>query len=423
MASEAETWRRAVRACLDSAGSEVVARLRAVELAAVYRQLDLVARHRFLALVADEFGPQPDEIATATEAWQQAVGSRERIDAQRVLRSALRPPYRRLFTRLNAVPDRVKFLVDLRADLLKIASQSPELEALDDALVFVLRSFFDFGFLELQRITWNSPATLLEKLVSYEAVHAIRSWEDLRNRLDSDRRCYALFHPSMPGEPLAFIEVALVTGLANSVQRLLDESAPRGDPNTANTAIFYSISSPQRGLRGVSFGEYLIRRVVRELQTDLPDLETFATLSPIPGFRVWLEARLAREADGLLQGLSEDERRDLTRVLADRETLREPEVATRLAKPLCRLCARYFFSTRADGSPIDPVARFHLRNGASIEAIHAGADTSIAGLRQSLTLMVNYRYASALLEDNQQAYEISRTFASSGGIRELLASS
>ena len=419
MQKPADIWRQAIAACLDAAGSEVVGRLHAIKLAASYEKLDTEGRGEFLTLLAEEFGPAPDAIAEAIEAWQRASGVAARIDAQRQLRRALRPPYRRLFTQFNAVQDRVKFLVDLRADLLGIVSRSPELQALDDALVFVLRSFFDFGFLKLERITWHSSAALLEKLVAYEAVHAIRSLEDLRNRLDSDRRCYALFHPSIPGEPLAFVEVALVAELSSSIQRLLDEKAPVGDPHAADTAIFYSISSPQKGLRGISFGEYLLRGAVRLLRQDQPQLRTFATLSPIPGFRVWLENRLARDGDQFIS--HEDPHRErLLGVLENRETLLDPSVAAALAQVLPKLCARYFYATRADGTPIDPVARFHLRNGARIEAIHAEADLSPKGLRQSLGLMVNYRYDPESLESNQATYETEQEIHAASHVRGLL---
>lgn len=415
----AEIWRQAISACLDAAGSEVVGRLHAIELAARYQKLDTEGRQNFLILLAEEFGPSPDAIAAATRAWQDATEIGPRIDAQRQLRRALRPPYRRLFTQFHAVHDRVKFLVDLRADLLTIVSRSPQLQALDDALVFVLRSFFDFGFLKLERITWDSSAALLEKLVAYEAVHTIRSLEDLRNRLDSDRRCYALFHPSMPGEPLAFVEVALVSGLSRSVQRLLDEKAPVGDPHAADTAIFYSISSPQKGLRGISFGEYLLRGAARLLRQDLPQLRTFATLSPIPGFRVWLENRLARDGDGFIH--KNDPLRDrLLAVLENREALLDPGTAAALSPGLEKLCARYFHATRADGTPIDPVARFHLRNGASIEAIHTSGDVSPKGLRQSLGLMVNYRYEPETLESNQATYETEQRIHAAAAIQALL---
>jgi malonyl-CoA decarboxylase len=419
MGEPADTWRQAIAACLDAAGSEVVGRLHAIELAARYQELTSEERQQFLTLLADEFGPAPDAIATAIENWESVRDTGARIDAQRQLRRALRPPYRRLFTQFHAVPDRAKFLVDLRADLLAIVSRSPQLQALDDALVFVLRSFFDFGFLKLEQITWNSSAALLEKLVAYEAVHAIRSLEDLRNRLDSDRRCYALFHPSMPGEPLAFVEVALVGGLANSIQGLLDEKAPVGDPHAADTAIFYSISSPQRGLRGISFGEYLIRGAARRLRQDLPQLETFATLSPIPGFRVWLENRLARDGDDFVLQ-TDPVRKRLQEILEDRESLRDAGSEAALASTLEKLCARYFHATRADGTPIDPVARFHLRNGARIEAIHAHADTSHKGLRQSLGLMVNYRYVPETLESNQATYETEQAIHAADAVRSLL---
>ena len=419
MGEPADTWRQAIAACLDAAGSEVVGRLHAIELAARYQELTSEQRQQFLTLLADEFGPAPDAIATAIENWESVRDTGARIDAQRQLRRALRPPYRRLFTQFHAVPDRAKFLVDLRADLLAIVSRSPQLQALDDALVFVLRSFFDFGFLKLEQITWNSSAALLEKLVAYEAVHAIRSLEDLRNRLDSDRRCYALFHPSMPGEPLAFVEVALVGGLANSIQGLLDEKAPVGDPHAADTAIFYSISSPQRGLRGISFGEYLIRGAARRLRQDLPQLETFATLSPIPGFRVWLENRLARDGDDFVPR-NDPVRKRLQEILEDRESLRNAGSEAALASTLEKLCARYFHATRADGTPIDPVARFHLRNGARIEAIHAHADTSHKGLRQSLGLMVNYRYVPETLESNQATYETEQAIHAAAAVRSML---
>lgn len=419
MPEPVETWRQAIAACLDAAGSEVVGRLHAIELAARYQNLDSEGRQNFLILLAEEFGPSPEAIAAATRAWQEATEVGPRIDAQRQLRRALRPPYRRLFTQFHAVPDRAKFLVDLRADLLTIVSRSPQLQALDDALVFVLRSFFDFGFLKLERITWNSSAALLEKLVAYEAVHAIRSLEDLRNRLDSDRRCYALFHPSMPGEPLAFVEVALVAGLSSSIQKLLDEKAPVGDPHAADTAIFYSISSPQKGLRGISFGEYLLRGAARLLRQDLPQLGTFATLSPIPGFRLWLESRLARDSAEFLNP-DDPLRASLTTVLENRESLLEPETAAQLSSELQKLCARYFHATRADGTPIDPVARFHLRNGARIEAIHANADISPKGLRQSLGLMVNYRYAAETLESNQATYETEQKIHAAAAVRALL---
>ncbi|HRE17799.1 MAG TPA: malonyl-CoA decarboxylase family protein, partial [Rhodocyclaceae bacterium] len=202
--------------------------------------------------------------------------------------AAMRSARIRILTQFNALPQGVKFLVDLRVDLLSFLESDPELAALDRELENRLTAWFDVGFLELRRITWQSPAALLEKLIQYEAVHAIRSWTDLKNRLDSDRRCYGFFHPRMPDEPLIFVEVALVNKLADNVQELLDEHAPVFDPKQATTAIFYSISNTQEGLRGVSFGNFLLKRVVDALKRDLPQLKQFATLSPLPGLRRWL---------------------------------------------------------------------------------------------------------------------------------------
>ncbi len=188
----------------------------------------------------------------------------------------------------------MKFLVDMRAELMKLAHHDEALGALDRDLRNLLANWFDVGFLEMRRITWDAPAALLEKLIVYEAVHEIRGWTDLKNRLEADRRCFAYFHPRMPDEPLIFVEVALVQGMADNVQSLLDETAPVGDPATADTAIFYSISNCQRGLSGISFGDFLIKRVVDRLAAELPHLTRYATLSPLPGFRAWLDARAGR---------------------------------------------------------------------------------------------------------------------------------
>ena len=273
-----------MRACLAGRGGEVSARNRAAKLAETYLELDEAGRKEFLRTLAS-FDSDPDAVATAYAAVQAATDPAERATAKAALRRALEPPRLRLLTQFTTIPDGRKFLVDLRGFLLKMRRDDKLLAALEADLRGLLAAWFDIGFLELQRIDWNSPAALLEKLVGYEAVHEIRSWRDLKNRLDSDRRCYAFFHPRMPGEPLIFVEVALVKGLAGSVQRLLDEKAPVLDPREADTAIFYSISNCQQGLAGISFGNFLIKRVVEELSAEFRNLKTFATLSPIPGFR------------------------------------------------------------------------------------------------------------------------------------------
>ena len=321
-------------------------------------------------------------------AVQSAKDPAERATAKAHLRRALEPPRVKLLRQFTAIPDGMKFLVNLRAFLLPARKTDPLLAALEADLRTLLASWFDVGFLELQRIDWSSPAALLEKLVGYEAVHEIRSWRDLKNRLDSDRRCYAYFHPRMPSEPLIFVEVALVRGLADSVQRLLDRRDPVLDPRTADTAIFYSISNCQRGLAGISFGNFLIKRVVELLSAEFRNLRAFATLSPVPGFRAWLREKLQADEPGLL---SEEEAASLSTaapaelpaaesgaqallaILDQRGWYRDP-VMRRAAEPvLLRLCARYILLESSPAHPKrakDPVAHFHLFNGARIERIN-----------------------------------------------------
>ena len=398
------------------------ARARATELANTYQQLDREAKRRFLTVLAEDFGTKASSVHAGIAAYQAASDASTRVAAEAVLRDALTPPRRTLLTRFNELEGGVKFLVDLRADLLPISSQSPELSGLDDDLKELLVSWFDFGFLELARITWRSPAILLSKLIEYEAVHAIRSWEDLRNRLHSDRRCYALFHPSMPDEPLAFLEVALCQGTARSVQSLLDENAPHVDPNRADTAVFYSITSPQNGLRGISFGEYLIKRAVDELSHDLPRLARYVTLSPIPGFRVWLENRLARtpealEVDGVPAQL---DTATVRKMLEERSWATPSSTAGQHESTLLALCARYFAERRADGQPIDPVARFHLSNGARLDHLNWLGDISPKGIRQSLGLMVNYSYDLEDIDANHEGYAQQREIAVSPAILALM---
>ncbi len=403
-----------MRACLNGRGGEVSARNRAAKLAETYLELDVAGRTEFLRTLAS-FDSDADAVASAYAEVQAAQDPAELATAKAAMRRALEPPRLRLLTQFTSIPDGRKFLVDLRTFLLRIRKDDKLLAALEADLRGLLAAWFDIGFLELQRIDWNSPAILLEKLVDYEAVHAIRSWRDLKNRLDSDRRCYAFFHPRMPGEPLIFVEVALVKGLAGSVQGLLDEKAPVQDPREADTAIFYSISNCQRGLAGISFGNFLIKRVVEELSGEFRNLKTFATLSPIPGFRPWLDARLAADEPGLL---SDEESASLgsampapsgdqalAGILAKRGWWREVGLRKTAEPVLVRLCARYLL-VEANGNKRarDPVAHFHLSNGARVERINMAGDTSEKGAKESATLMVNYLYDPAKIEDWHEDY-------------------
>jgi malonyl-CoA decarboxylase len=403
-----------MRRCLEARGGEVSARLHAAELGKVYLELDAEGRRRFLETLAKSFAVSGIATDKAIAAYQAATETEDRLDAEARLRQALEPPRLKLLTQFNALPEGVKFLVDLRADLVALRSQDPYLKGLDRDLKALLTSWFDIGFLDLRAITWDSPASLLEKLIAYEAVHEIRSWDDLRNRLDSDRRCYALFHPRMPEEPLAFVEVALVKGITRNVQSLLDESAPQADPGRADSAIFYSISNTQKGLNGVSFGEYLIKRVVTTLAKELPGLKTFATLSPIPGFRRWLDAApdervigaFTEEELGGLRALggSDDPRKALDELLGNQQWHQDPVICKALKAPLMSLCTRYLVGKRGDAQPLDPVGRFHLKNGARLEHLNWLGDTSRNGLARSAGMMVNYRYLLDEMEKNHESY-------------------
>jgi malonyl-CoA decarboxylase len=403
-----------MRACLDGRGGEVSARNRAAKLAETYQELDDAGRKEFLRTLA-AFDSDAEAVGRAYAEVQAAADPAELAVAKADLRRALEPPRLKLLTQFTTIPDGRKFLVDLREFLLRSRKDDRLLAALEADLRGLLAAWFDIGFLELQRIDWNSPASLLEKLVDYEAVHAIRSWRDIKNRLDSDRRCYAFFHPRMPGEPLIFVEVALVKGLAGSVQSLLDEKAPVQDAREADTAIFYSISNCQRGLAGISFGNFLIKRVVEELSAEFRNLKAFATLSPIPGFRKWLDAQLASDATDVL---SDEEaaslgsampapsgKESLAAIVAKRGWWREVGLRKTAEPVLVRLCARYLMMETNGGKRArDPVAHFHLSNGARVERINMLGDTSEKGAKESATLMVNYLYDPAKIEDWHEDY-------------------
>lgn len=408
-----ERLRVQLQECAAGQGGEVSARTRAARLADTYLGLNDEGRQQFLKLIAHEFGPDPARVAEAHAAYQQAVGSENQWKAEAALRSAMRSSRIRILTQFNAIPQGVKFLVDLRADLLRYLENDRVLAVLDRELESRLTAWFDVGFLELQRLTWSSPASLLEKLIEYEAVHEIRSWTDLKNRLDSDRRLYAFFHPRMPAEPLIFVEVALTDDLAGNVQALLDENAPVFDHRKADTAIFYSISNTQVGLRGVSFGSFLLKRVIDDLKRDFPKLENFATLSPIPGLSAWVRKHpqvLAEcGVDLPLDQLS-------TATWAD-----DKAPARALREPLLRLGARYLATAKQrggnDGPPFDPVSRFHLGNGARVERLNYLGDISAKGFRQSFGLMVNYRYELDELELNLEAFAAEGKIAMSAPVR------
>lgn len=421
--------RQQLQECAEEIGGEVSTRQRAALLAESYRALDDEGRHTFLRIIALEFGPDPARVASAHAEYQDKVGTPEQWEAEARLRAAMRSSRIRILTQFNAIPEGVKFLVNMRADLLRFLKHDPELKALDRELEARLTAWFDVGFLELVRLTWHSPAAILEKIVDYEAVHEIHSWTDLKNRLDSDRRCYAFFHPRMPTEPLIFVEVALQEALADNVQKLLDIHAPVFDTKLANTAIFYSISSTQAGLRGVTFGNFLLKRVIDDLKRDFPKLKTFATLSPIPGLTRWaaqsqtevLACFTAADWKRLAPlGIDGPTSPRLLDVLNGDDHWHEDEaLAKALREPLLRAAATYLLHAKRSKKPLDSVARFHLGNGARIEQLNWLADTSEKGLQQSWAIMVNYLYDPDRLEDNLEAFERDGVIDAASAIRKL----
>mgnify|MGYP005829830163 CR=1 FL=1 len=345
----------------------------AADILAGYAALDDPEKRIFFEGLRDGFDPDHAALARAAKVWLDK-GSPADLEA---LSRLAEPPRQELLRRLNMAQGGTVRLVGMRADLLRLTGRDRTFARVDADFRHLLRSWFNRGFLQLLRIDWHSPALLLEKLIEYEAVHEIRDFRDLQRRvLPVDRRCYAYMHPAMPDEPLIFVEVALTRGLPDSVQALIDESRAPLDPEDADTAVFYSISNCQSGLAGISFGNLLIKNVVAELSRELPELATFVTLSPIPGLRAWLEERAAAgeaEATALL---------------------RDPQPG-----PLTAQTARYLLLAKdAKGRPRDPVARFHLGNGAEAHRLIAGADISDRGTRQSLGMMINYLYDRRRIE-------------------------
>jgi malonyl-CoA decarboxylase len=311
-------------------------------------------------------------------------------DSYATFLKAAEPLRQELFRRLNHVPGATAFLVRMRSDLLRLGRGDPQLEALDLDMRHLFASWFNRGFLVLRRISWESPALILEKIIAYEAVHAIGSWDDLRRRMEpEDRRCFAFFHPAMPDEPLIFVQVALTKDIASSVQDVLAEEREGLATHEAKTAVFYSISNCQAGLAGISFGNSLIKQVVADLSAEVDTLKTFVTLSPIPKLATWAEN----------ENLSLD--------------AKNPDTVRALA-------AYYLINAKGRGdAPYDPVARFHLGNGASIHAIHADADVSDKGRAQSAGVMVNYLYDLKTVEENQELFAEDKTIKASNDVLSL----
>ena len=384
--------RHAISLChaLMSERGEVSGARIAREALAAYQDLDDAALGIYFDLLVKEFSPDPEEVGRVADAYRQDPSQANLIELQRVAE----PPRQELFRRLNMADGGTGVIVEMRRRLLKLLPERPYYAGIDADLSHLLNSWFNRGFLVLERIDWRTPALVLEKLIRYEAVHEIQGWPDLHRRLEADRRCYAFFHPALPDEPLIFIEVALTRGMSSRVQPLLDLESPVADPASANCAIFYSITNCQEGLRGVSFGNLLIKQVAEELGREFPKVKTFATLSPIPGFRKWLagEAKEHAAVGPLLARL------DTGRWFDDHA------VAADMQRQLVRLGAYYLTHAKKGKEPLDPVARFHLGNGARMERLNWLGDISAMGMRRSVGMMVNYVYRLEDVERNHEAY-------------------
>ena len=382
------------------------------EILARYEELTTGPRIAFFEALAHRFGTDHERIAAAVAAWQRNPSEHAVAD----LRAAAEPRRQELFRRLNLAPGGTAALVGMREQLIDALVRREDLAVVDADFVHLFSSWFNRGFLVLRHIDWSTPAIVLEKIIRYEAVHEIRDWEDLRARIDPpDRRCYAFFHPALVDEPLIFVEVALTEDIPEAIAPILAAEREPLPLKRAATATFYSISNCQRGLSGVSFGHFLIKQVVEEISREMPRLSTFVTLSPVPGFARWLAGERAKEHSAALPA----EDRIKLKALDVPRWWEQPD-AEEVREPLLRAAASYFLGARTQrGVPLDPVARFHLGNGARLEQLNWLADTSEKGLSQSHGLMVNYLYDLEEIEKNHEAYAEGRTIVASASIKRL----
>jgi len=405
--------RRVIELCrsLLSESGEVTGAALARETLAAYHGLPEIALPAFFDLLTSEFSPDPRELARACQDYC----AQPSPDSLIRLFHLVEPPRQELFRRLNMATGGTAALVGMRERLLEALKVHPEWKGIDADLAHLFSSWFNRGFLTLDRIDWHTPAIILEKLIKYEAVHEITGWPDLHRRLEADRRCFAFFHPALPDEPLIFIEVALSKGMSAAVQPLLDHGSAVSDPQSADTAIFYSITNCQRGLRSISFGNLLIKQVAQELGREFPRIKTYATLSPVPGFRNWLASvreQLAATAAGRT-AIEELKRLD------EPDWFKRADSAERAQKHLMPLCAYYLVHAKSNGEPVDGVARFHLGNGARLERLNWLADISKHGMQRSAGLMVNYQYRLDEVENNHEIYVKEHRVVASPNLKKL----
>ncbi|NBP34485.1 MAG: malonyl-CoA decarboxylase, partial [Betaproteobacteria bacterium] len=420
-----------MQAVIDPGISEIEGGRRAEQLASIYVASSRERKVDFWRLMSEQFGIDKTKAEFERLRYEATLGTSDELAAEVRYRRSTVSPRRRLLQRFANFQQGLQFLIEMRAELQPILKSEKQLAALDLELEYMLSTWCDISFLELHAINWDSPASLIERLIKYEAVHDIRSWSDVKKRLESDRRCYGFFHPRMPGIPLIFIEVALMNAMPSSIKPVIDEERSLEDQKSATVAVFYSISNTQAGLRGIPFGDSLIKRVVEELARDFPRLKTFVTLSPIPSYRQWLskqsddlwhvlDTKLIKRLDSAFK--SHDSRKDVFLRLS--ENLGNASSTFTLDDSLLqevhlRFAARYLSQLQDNLEPIDPVARFHLGNGARIERINWYADPSTKGMKQSYGLMVNYLYDLKKL-DRARAGLLKGKVAMSSEIENLL---
>ncbi len=400
----ADRLARLLRTLISERGEASGAAL-ARQAVALYQGLDAPARSHFFQLLARDFSPDRELVLAAAKAYHRDPSPENLASLERVAE----PARQEVFRRMNMAPGGTATLLDLRRHLLEEARGHPELTMVDHDLTHLLASWFNRGFLELRRIDWKTPAAILEKLIAYEAVHEIHGFPDLKRRLERDRRCFAFFHPALPDEPLIFVEVAFVNEMPSEVAPILALESVVGDPRRARCAVFYSITSCQPGLRGVSFGNFLIKQVAEDLRAELPNLKVFATLSPVPGLRAWAKKALHKSAS------AEPLRAKLVALADDSAAVPPPE----LREPLEGLAAWYLTREWSGGHAMDAVARFHLGNGARLERVDWGADATPRGRAQSFGLMVNYVYDLDQVERNHEEYMNKHRVVASAAVERL----
>ena len=389
-------------AMMIASDGEYSALLLAERILNAYEQLDAEGRLAFFWLLHDEYDIDADAVRAAVEQYENAPDA----DNLLAVTNAAEPGRQELLRRINQTPGGTRRLVRMRAHLLEAIRKNPELRRIDTDFHHLFNAWFNRGFLLLEPVDWTTPAHILEKIIAYEAVHEIESWDALRSRLQpEDRYCYAFFHPSMEDEPLVFVEVALTGQVPRTIAEILEREADDKAPENPTCAVFYSISNCHRGLAGVSFGNFLIKQVATSLQMRFPQLKTFATISPVPGLHRWLETRAA-----------EDE--NINELLAQFDT----DADERRKDKLESLAAHYLVDEKTDsGEALDPVARFHLRNGAQLERINLLANPSDKGMQRALGTMVNYVYDLGKVEENHEDYVRNHRVACGGAVKKALA--